>query len=790
MNIILHNLKVAVRNLMKYKLQTAISVLSIAVGIVTLSFTHSLLSRIQLPSIFYESYYDRAYKVSFKSEHESEYANISKELIKIIKSDGGLRCAEKIAVPNGWSGNLPVEFHLADSSVFKGAICAAYTDPEYPNYSGLRSAITGKKIRKLKSGEGIVSDNFAKTHFLGKNPIGAKQTLITYGTQTIPVTIVDVYQVKLYDYPFGSDMFTYCIGDNIEDNDINGKFFANWINVVLREDCSKQQLLNEINRKVKSLGLKGEVTKVSDDSKVRMIISIELLGYLIGSLILLAGIIGFLRIQIQLYSIRLRELALRIVNGATIKKLFGMLFTEIMICISLAIIIAMILGNLLQDFCDNNMHLIINVTGLTIQNLWEYSIKIGGLLLIICSLIGWITLRRVIQAEHGLYANIRRSRSHIFRNTMLGIQIIISMVFVCSTFILVNGGYKILKACNVPANDDFYKNCLYLETINANERERLLDEIKRLPDLDKMVMTGDGYLPIKEIIDHPNFQDKFSGRGFFNVYCTQDTSLISILGMDVVWFHHDKNCTGCLLISKDLYHRLQELGVLSNNALTIMAGYDNEQTLPIVGIINKIPYDAEGESLVAISPEWKDELMPWVLVPKEGKSKALAESVNETIRRFEPEAINKMVFNYREKANEVPGFVETVRTAGWILGCVSLLICAMSIFSTIALDTRARRKEIAVRKVNGAKSRDIYRMFGRVYLVMIAISIFIAVPVCILFNQVVESMLTELSPDNTLSPLWPIILGISIVILLIAIIVGWQIHKVMQVNPSRIIAKE
>ncbi|MDE6019347.1 MAG: hypothetical protein K2G85_11125 [Muribaculaceae bacterium] len=45
---ILHNLKVAVRNLMKYKLQTAISVLSIAVGILTISLAHSYLSNVKL----------------------------------------------------------------------------------------------------------------------------------------------------------------------------------------------------------------------------------------------------------------------------------------------------------------------------------------------------------------------------------------------------------------------------------------------------------------------------------------------------------------------------------------------------------------------------------------------------------------------------------------------------------------------------------------------------------------------------------------------------------------------
>lgn len=212
--------------------------------------------------------------------------------------------------------------------------------------------------------------------------------------------------------------------------------------------------------------------------------------------------------------------------------------------------------------------------------------------------------------------------------------------------------------------------------------------------------------------------------------------------------------------------------------------------MQVAGIINKIPYDAEGESLVAVCPEWTITYFPWLLVLKAGKSKELARSVNETIERLEPALLNMTVFNYRERANQTPGFVEAVRTAGWILGCVSLLICAMSIFSTIALDTRARRKEVAVRKVNGAKSRDIYRMFGRVYIVMIVISILVAVPVCILFNQVVESLLLELSPDSTLSPLGPIILGCTIVVILILAIVSWQIYRVMQINPAKIIAKE
>lgn len=66
MNKFIHNIKVAWRNLMKYKLQTAINVLSIAVGIVTLSLTQSILRSFRLPLISGESYFERAYDVSFK----------------------------------------------------------------------------------------------------------------------------------------------------------------------------------------------------------------------------------------------------------------------------------------------------------------------------------------------------------------------------------------------------------------------------------------------------------------------------------------------------------------------------------------------------------------------------------------------------------------------------------------------------------------------------------------------------------------------------------------------------
>ncbi len=51
-----HNLKIAYRNLMKYKFQTLVSVLALAVGMVTLAAMHFVLKHFGPPAITEEPY--------------------------------------------------------------------------------------------------------------------------------------------------------------------------------------------------------------------------------------------------------------------------------------------------------------------------------------------------------------------------------------------------------------------------------------------------------------------------------------------------------------------------------------------------------------------------------------------------------------------------------------------------------------------------------------------------------------------------------------------------------------
>lgn len=788
MSLILHYFKIAVRNLMKYKIQTVISILSIAIGIVTLSLAHSLTNQYRLPSIFHQPYYDRVYKV-YIDGHIHQNQDWGREIIRAVKSSGNLQGVERLTVSLWNSMGIPGEFLFPDSTVKKGQISVNLIEPDYANFIGLKSAITGKRIRKLKDGEAIVSEDFVREKFNGKNPIGAIQTFTLSREVPPSVTIVDVYEpVALSDWPMGNEGLNFCCGNGFEDYDRGNTFMFSNFDIILKEGYSQEKVLDEFNDILKPYDMTAKIVKVSENSDIKKIISIRVLTYIIGSLILLAALIGFLRIQTQLFWLRRRELALRVVNGASRMKLFSLLFTEVAITICCALVLALVLGTFLQDFLDKNLSYFMDSSEWKIKDLWQTSIVIGLAMIAICCLIAWLTLQRVCRANEGITTDLQRGR-HLFPKIMLGVQTVIIMIIVSSTFILIIAGDKILKACNVPENDSQYKEYLYWESTSFNLNE-FYDEVAQLPELEKILRWGEEFIRVHEVTENPEAYGRYNNRDYFKIKITEDTTTLSSLGIKVEWLNKDIDHSKCMLIPDKLYSEFKEMGLLDHGTLTMGESY-NGFTLPVGGIIKSVPYDMQGGNIIAISPEWgvfhsKEQ----ILIPKAGRGKSLVRSLDELKERLDPENFNKIFFNYREKLNVMPDVVEAARIGGWILCTVSLIICAMSIFSSIALDTRGRRKEVAIRKVNGAKSRDIYKLFGKMYVLLISVSLLIAIPFTVLFNREIRNYVAEIVPGSTLSPVLPIILGIGIVTLLVFLIVWWQINRMMKVDPSKIIAKE
>ena len=175
MNMIIHNLKVALRNLMKYKLQTLISMLSIAVGILTISLAHSFLSNLKLNALYDRSFIDRTYNVTLRSATSGKKMEINGDIVRALKKDDALHSAEQIVLPLSGRYGIHSEFNLPDSTVRKGSLNAECIDPDFLRFAGFRSAITGRPITELKKGQAIISEGLAKRIFGDKNPIGSIQ---------------------------------------------------------------------------------------------------------------------------------------------------------------------------------------------------------------------------------------------------------------------------------------------------------------------------------------------------------------------------------------------------------------------------------------------------------------------------------------------------------------------------------------------------------------------------------------------------------------------------------------
>ena len=793
---LLHNLKVALRNILKYKVQTLGSILSLAIGMVTLATVHSFLQNFRMASINHEPYYDRVYNLRFDSIQKRQSDNsirINGDIVRAVKANGGPRCIEQGPyAPNGMLTGGWAEFTLSGKTRRKMQLDAVPLDRNYPNFVGIRSAITGEKIKVLGPHDAIINEKQAKQIFGDKNPVGASIRLSKdYGNYQL--RLVDVYQDLSLTEQNSSALF-YSPWE-LEDMDLN-QFYAVALYVVLKEGCTPQQLKAEVNSRLKPLGLKVKTEKLKDRlseeySSVAIACSIT---YLIGSLILLAAIIGFLRMQTQLFWMRRREISLRITNGATRLQLFSMFATEVVVIVLGAYFVAVLMGSWICDYLARPQFAEITSELGTISHLYLYSLVIGLVVMMLCLTIIWIVLSRICKRTQALESGMRRSHNHWFRNTMLGVQVMISMFFLGVTFCLLCWVGKIAEFNHIPDDERAYEQSLFLQTNAAENGQRLRDKLIHLPQVERWMPYSWGFWKVNELAENEEFSkaawqgDPYASYNNVTNYCfriTSDTSYLDFFKIKVNW-KPKANRKKCILVNEELYKQMRQHHVAPNDILTV----DEMDSYQIAGTFQSIPYQGSFKtdiySFIVIDPKEAYDARHYILVAKPGEYKEMQIAVDRMIQKLEPAVVKPMSSNLRDYMARSMFALEILQNIAWILAIVSLAICLISIFSTVMLDTQTRKKEVAIRKVNGALTKDITKLFGRTYLVITLIAMVFAVVAILLFHIVLSQMFNMVE----INPVFPIILSVVIVVGFIAVIIACQVRKIMKVDPSEILAKE
>ena len=123
-----------------------------------------------------------------------------------------------------------------------------------------------------------------------------------------------------------------------------------------------------------------------------------------------------------------------------------------------------------------------------------------------------------------------------------------------------------------------------------------------------------------------------------------------------------------------------------------------------------------------------------------------------------------------------------VITIIYILSIISLITTIAAVYSGVSLDTRRRRREMALRKLNGATRKVIALIFVRTYIVIIAAAAVIALPVGLIgIPKLVELDIAFEVYTTSIVP--PYLFTVLLIIAVTAVTIVWKIRDIMHADP-------
>ncbi|MBR5482174.1 MAG: FtsX-like permease family protein [Bacteroidaceae bacterium] len=801
---ITHNLKIAWRNLMKYKMQNLVSVVALAVGMVTIAATHYVLGQMKLPGYCYESYGDRIHVMELeplKDSTEQKDKNVMsvqllrRHLLSALTDNGGIPSAEQLHVFDGWNPEYgQCRFYLPDSTYRFTAKHIFFMSPERMHFCGYRSAITGERIPVLKPREVVLSETEARRIYGNHNPIGAEiKCRMSYPPHDeLTFTVRDVYKTSSFDDL--EDKQLYVVYDEYMKGDAKNMSHTR-VHVVLREGCTPEQLIEEANARLKPFQKEVSVYHIDflmaalyhDKMPTRKVVT------LISLFVLLSALVGFLKMQSQLFWMRRREVSLRNVHGASFRSLFALFATEAVISVLAATAIGLCLAAWLTQAAEHYRLMYLEKYNLHEINLYPVigftALGIAVLSLIVVG----IVLVRMRAERRSLASGLHRNAGHAMRNTMLGLQLTVCMVFIGCLVCMTQTVGKIRNILNVPQDETRYKNSLVVKPVmfEQDEIKVMCERINEIEGIKLKIRYNEIGCSLADEPDTRMVNGFEIYKKSYVTHILQDTTYLEFWNRPIKWLLPPEERENSVLLEDSTYKEIMDKGYIANG--TIHLSYYPIQA--VGGTYSILPYKKHynrTEILMKYDFRPGEYFFPnYIVEPEAGKYQQVKDDLEAMMNGINSTHIEPTVMNLRDYMAKDLIIFEVMERLAWILSAVCLIICLMGIWSSIALDTRSRQKEVAIRKVHGAKRKDIALLFGRLYLWLMGVAAVIAAPLLILFNKTLSGwseMVSYNLPETGVR--LPFILSVAITALVTLVIISVRIRKVMMVNPAEIIAKE
>lgn len=784
-----HCLKIAIRNLVKYKVQSAVSILGLAVGFVCFS--------LFLYWIHYEMTYDH-----FRQDADRIYMVRTNDEY----TEGKISTRVPYSLAAYLAQHFPdiavaAPFHLISERIsvndkYQDAVFSS-ADSAWMNLMDIRIIKGNRNFMLPKDNAEIaITEEAAKKWFRTEDPIGKEVKMLR---RTKKICAIVQAENRHTNFPF----------DFIGNPEL-GKtwWYITWsILIKVKPDTDIEELESKINAnlpaelKQVTLTRKTGIERIiltplsklhyakdfRDDKEAGITFQYIIYFSIAGILIITCALINYLTLFINRMRVRQREMALRMIHGANIRSLVSLLTVEFLLLLACAVTT----GFLLIEICFPSF---IELTGIDTakSSLYGEAFLFIGLisLIILTAIIGLLYILYHRSLHLSLRYNTGRSTGTQLRRGSIVLQLFVCLSFIGCT-VLINQQLDYLRHRDLGLK---IKNRGSFSVMGDMDYTPLIRKIKELPMITE-VMQPDYYPIVSQLtaigqfdnwegldipIDTPVPVKLFLGKeDFFRFY---DITLLAGEWLDDLSTYED------IIINESLARRM---GWSPQEAIGkhIIQSYI---TYTIVGVVKDCHYGAPtlpiphtgflvGEQMGLMQRSagilFKYKEGTWNECRKALEHLYQTECSPENILRLNSE---EEVYNNYLRSEEM-----LTRLLSFA-SLVCILTAMFGIYSLVTLTCEQRRKEIAIRKVNGATVWSILFLFFREYLIMLCIAALFAFPITyVIIKQWILNYVRQVS----ISPLPFILILIGLALTVIAGI-SWRVWKAANENPAEVIKNE
>ncbi len=767
---LLHYLKISLRNLRKYKTQTAISIAAMAVSLTLMAIVSSIMLSYKPASLLSQPYVDKVEQ--FAQNEISRTVNMKdKELIlgHQFKSVKELHFAVTSAF------NIMVTANPSGKDDHTMIVYGGFEDPGFLNFLGEKSIYSGEVVGSFKDNEVVITDWLAKKLFQEENPIGKPLSLKSPYLGTFfnegEYIVKDVIARPASDHSFlYEDEHLFIFPDRLPE-DICYLYF------VLRENATREDLHKELADLLHNQDIVLYNVKDTYDETNTIALRNGIIIFLF--LFVLVSFSNYIRQQTQLFRLREREIALRTCIGSKPASLFSLLTTEITIVLVLTLALALVLIFGVINFLTINYSSLID--NFYLSKSYPIAFITTAILTVISIIMVVITVRRIRRCQTGLALRMKPQPKHRLRNAGLIIQMAISILFLWLTSLCFLSIDSIKDWFGIPDDIDRYKRGMYLNIKGLSDEDA--DKIFARIDTLKSVERVYNYTENMSIFD---ITEGYPNKSVYTEYKQSNNDIVDFYNLNIKELPGNSNPDRYVLINEEFKQMLIDKNQW--NGKTLFLPYRDNIEFEVKGVFENIPLKEKYSRKAIIIYDKADNFNFYgesnrIILPVIGKDKEARQAIEKILKEEQPSRIDfKIDSFFNLYAPRDFSMINAIITIIDILSAISVITTMASIYAGVSLDTRRRRKEMALRKLNGAGRKVIAMIFIRTYIIIITVAALIAFPLGLMgFPKFREfSSFFDFDTNNIVIPYLFIML---LVIAVTTCTIAWKIRNVMNADP-------